>query len=246
MREVPHLKLNDDLQIHYAILPGDPARVERVAKYLEQVRELSFNREFRSISGFYKGIEILVTSTGLGGPSAALAIEELSQIGVKTAIRIGSCGALDSSIEVGDLILAQAAVRDEGTSKAYIGKQYPAIADFSVLSACDKAADFLQYPKHLGIVRCHDSLYSEQKKVADDYYSTKHVLGSDMETAAVFVVGTLRGMKTASILNCVVAYGEKLAENINSYVDGEKAMMLGEEREILTALEACYLLENNL
>lgn len=245
MKVVPHLKLTDTLQIDYAILPGDPARVDRVASYLEQVETLAYNREYKSVCGFYKGIRILVTSTGLGGPSTAIAVEELSQIGVKAAIRIGSCGALDPSIKIGDLILAQAAVRDEGTSKAYIEKQFPAVADFDLLTACNEAVKALHYPKHLGIVRCHDSLYTEQKKIADSYYATKHVLGSDMETAALFVVGLLRGMKTASILNCVVEYGERFEENVNSYVDGEKAMMTGEEREILTALEACCIYENN-
>lgn len=246
MKVVPHLKLTDELNISYAILPGDPARVDRVASYLENIEALAYNREFKSICGTYKNIRVLVTSTGLGGPSTGLAIEELSQIGIKAAIRIGSCGALQNQIRIGDLILVQAAIRDEGTSKAYIEEQFPAIPDFSLLSACNQAMETFQYPKHVGIVRCHDSLYTEQKKIADAYYATKNVLGSDMETAALFVVGQLRGIKTASILNCVVEYGERLEENINSYVDGEKAMMLGEEREILSALEACYLFENNL
>ena len=98
MKTVPHLKLTDTLNISYAILPGDPARVDRVAKHMNYVEELSYNREFRTIKGIYKGVPILVTSTGLGGPSTAIVAEELAQIGVQYAVRIGSCGALQPNI----------------------------------------------------------------------------------------------------------------------------------------------------
>lgn len=243
MKTVPHLKLTDTLNISYAILPGDPARVDRVAKHMDYVEELSYNREFRTIKGIYKGVPILVTSTGLGGPSTAIVAEELAQIGVQYAVRIGSCGALQPNIALGDLILVQGAVRDEGTTKAYIDNSYPAIPDYTFLQACEKAAKRFSYPIHIGMVRSHDSLYTEKKKIADKFYSERHVLGSDMETAALFVVGGLRGVHTASILNCVVTYEDDLKEKISSYVNGETVTMQGEEREILTALEACFLLE---
>lgn len=243
VKTVPHLKLSDDISISYAILPGDPARVERVAKHMQQVEELSCNREFKSIKGIYKGLPILVTSTGIGGPSMAIAVEELSQIGVKNAIRIGSCGALQSTMHLGDLVLVQGAIRDEGTTKAYIDLSYPAIPDYDFLKACEYASNQYLYPVHIGMIRSHDSLYAEQKKKADDYYSQKNVLASDMETAALFVVGGLRGIYTASILNCVVTYKDDLETNINKYADGEQLSMDGEEREIITALEACLQME---
>lgn len=116
MEVMPHLKLRDDLGIQYAILPGDPARVERIAEQLEDVEELEFNREYKSIAGTYRGIRVLAVSTGIGGPSTGIAVEELARIGVTHAIRIGSCGALQKEIRLGDLILVQGAVRDEGTS----------------------------------------------------------------------------------------------------------------------------------
>lgn len=141
MEVMPHLKLRDDLGIPYAILPGDPARVERIAEQLEDVEELEFNREYKSIAGTYKGIRVLAVSTGIGGPSTGIAVEELARIGVTHAIRIGSCGALQKEIRLGDLILVQGAVRDEGTSRTYIDSIYPAIPDFELMNACVEAAE---------------------------------------------------------------------------------------------------------
>ena len=139
MEVMPHLKLRDDLGIQYAILPGDPARVERIAEQLEDVEELEFNREYKSIAGTYRGIRMLAVSTGIGGPSTGIAVEELARIGVTHAIRIGSCGALQKEIRLGDLILVQGAVRDEGTSRTYIDSIYPAIPDFELMNACVEA-----------------------------------------------------------------------------------------------------------
>ena len=125
----PHIHLEENLAIANAILPGDPARVERIAAYLDNVESLGMNREYRAISGSYRGVRILAMSTGMGGPSMAIAVEELRRIGVSRMIRIGSCGALQSGIGIGELIIAQAAVRDEGTSAAYAPRAYPAVSD---------------------------------------------------------------------------------------------------------------------
>ena len=115
----PHIQLDESLHIKYAILPGDPARVGRIAQQLEHVEELKFNREYRSLRGTYKGVPVLAMSTGMGGPSTAIGVEELNQIGVKCLIRIGSAGALQRGIGLGDLILVTGAVRDDGTSATY-------------------------------------------------------------------------------------------------------------------------------
>ena len=120
----PHIHLEESLGIPYAIMPGDPARVERIAAYLDQTCDLGSNREYRCISGTFRGVRILAVSTGIGGPSAAIAVEELRHTGVSHMIRIGSCGALQPGIRIGDLILAQGAVRDEGTSAAYVSRSY--------------------------------------------------------------------------------------------------------------------------
>lgn len=243
MEIMPHLKLPVDLGIRYAILPGDPARVDRIAKFLESPRELAFNREYKSVGGSYKGVPILALSTGIGGPSTGIAVEELARMGVKAAIRIGSCGALQKNIHLGDLILVQGAVRDEGTSKTYLDPIYPAVPDYELLAACVEAAREKKFSAHVGLARSHDSFYTDREDEIDAYWSGQGILGADMETAALFVIGRLRGVKTASILNTVVEYEENLEENINSYSDGASLTMQGEEHEILTALEACCKME---
>ena len=161
MEIMPHLKLSDELNIKYAILPGDPARVDRIAEQLEQVESLAYNREYKSIQGLYKGVPVLAVSTGIGGPSTGIAVEELSRIGVTHAIRIGSCGALQKNIHLGDLILVQGAVRDEGTSKTYIDSIYPAVPDYELLNACVKVAEKEAIPHHVGLGRSYDIFYTD-------------------------------------------------------------------------------------
>ena len=238
MEVMPHLKLRDDLGIQYAILPGDPARVERIAEQLEDVEELEFNREYKSIAGTYRGIRMLAVSTGIGGPSTGIAVEELARIGVTHAIRIGSCGALQPECTLGDLILVTGAIRDDGTSAAYVEAQYPAIPDFDLLSACRESAVAENIPYHLGICRSHSCLYGDRNPELYSYWAGKRAIASDMETAVLFVLGSLRGVRTASILNVVAASQSSVAEDIGKYAAKEAIPMSGEEREILTALEA--------
>ena len=235
---MPHIRLSDSQAAPYALLPGDPARLDRIASHLTNVEQLAYNREYRSIKGFYHGVPVMAVSTGIGGASAAIAVEELSRIGVRGMIRIGSCGALKKGIRLGDLILVNGAVRDDGESLSYVDSKYPAVPDTGLLIACMESAKTLGATTHVGIARSHDSFYIDEEEKICAYWSGKGVLGSDMETAAVFVTGGLRGVKTASILNTVVEFEEELTEQINSYTDGESAMMRGEQMEILTALEA--------
>jgi uridine phosphorylase len=234
----PHIRIDEGHGAQYALLPGDPGRVERVARYLEDPEELAFNREFKTVSGVYKGVKVLVTSTGIGGVSAGIAVEELKNTGIKAMIRIGSCGALQPTIGNGDLVIASGAVRNDGVTYSYINKAYPAIPDPDLLFHVRDAARKTGAKHHMGIVRCHDSFYTDKEQDIDKYWSEQGVLASDMETAAVFVIGGLRGVKTASILNVVVEAEADLEQGINNYVDAEAAAAQGEEREILTALEA--------
>jgi uridine phosphorylase len=240
----PHIRLTSEQSAPYAVLPGDPGRVTRVAKFLDNVQELAYNREFRSIRGTYRGVPVLVLSTGIGGPSMGIAVEELSHIGVKNMIRIGSCGALQSYMHLGDLIIVQAAVRDEGTSKTYIDLSYPAVPDYEVLYDILWCAKELSYRHYCGIIRSHDSFYTDREEEIDHYWSERKVLGADMETAALFVVGRLRGVRTGSILNVVTGSEDSLEGSINQYVNGEQQTALGEEREIKLALETFVKLES--
>ena len=242
----PHIRCSADVGAEYAILPGDPARVDRIKQYLTDIEDIAYNREYKTASGCYCGVRILVTSTGIGGPSTAIAVEELCNIGVKTMIRVGSCGALQPDIRLGNLIIPSGAVRDEGTSTCYIDKAYPAVPDIVLLAALIKAAEKQGATYHCGLVRSHDSFYTDREAEIDAYWGQKGVLAADMETAALLVVGRLRGLKTASLLNVVVEAQGQLASGINEYVDGETAVLKGETREILTALEAIAHLDKEI
>ena len=238
MAVMPHILLDEKMTAPYALLPGDPARLDRIAAHLDQVEELAYNREFRSLRGFYKGVRVMALSTGLGGPSTAVAVEELAKLGVSHMIRIGSCGALQRGIHVGNLVLVNGTVRNDGTSRTYIEDGYPAVADFSLLAACKDAVESIRVPYHIGIARTHDSFYTDEKDEIYAYWKKKGIIASDMETAALYVAGRLRGGKCASLLNGVVASEKDLEEQINHYTDGENMASQGEKNEILTALEA--------
>lgn len=234
----PHLRCSIEDGAEFAILPGDPKRVDRVKEFLENAKEIAYNREFKTVSGFYKGIKVLVTSTGIGGPSMCIALEELKNIGVKNMVRIGSCGALQKNVRLGDLVIALGAVRNEGTSDAYIERGFPAVPDIDLVRSLIKSAEGLGYIHHAGIVRSHDSFYTDNEEKIDNYWSSKGVLAADMESSPLFVIGRLRNIKTASILNVVVEYNADLESGINDYVEGGVSAASGEEKEIITALES--------
>ena len=239
----PHLQIDESHGAKYALLPGDPARLDRIAPFLSNVTELAYNREYRSLCGTYKGVKVLAVSTGIGGCSAGIAVEELAKTGIKAMIRIGSCGAMQSGIGLGDLILAAAAVRDDGASQAYIDLRFPAVADTDLLNACLTAAKENGFVHHTGIIPSHESFYIYDNEEQKRFWAKRGILGADMETAALFTIGRLRGIKTASILNNVVLCGTDTANGIGCYADGEKATAQGEKNEILTALEAFVLSE---
>ena len=182
----------------------------------------------------------------MGGSSVAIAIEELKNIGVHTMMRIGSAGAMQEGIGLGDLVICEGAVRDEGTSKTYIDPIYPAVPDHRLISHCADVARENGYEYHTGIVLSHESFYYDEDAADSLKWSKKGVLASDFETAALYVVGRLRNIHTASILNNVVLWGENTEDSIGSYQNGAERTAQGERREILTALEAMYRLEQEL
>ncbi|MBQ6334144.1 MAG: nucleoside phosphorylase [Erysipelotrichaceae bacterium] len=242
----PHIQLDESVTARCALMPGDPKRVDVIASCLEDVEELTFNREYRSIIGTYKNMRVIGISTGMGGSSVAIAIEELKNIGVDTMMRIGSAGALQEGIDLGDLVICEAAVRDEGTSKAYIDPIYPAVPDYRLINHCVEAAKDFGYEHHVGIVLSHESFYYDEDAIDSQKWSKKGVLASDFETAALYTVGRLRKVHTASILNNVVLWGENTEDSIGSYAQGAEKTARGEKREILTALEAMYRLQKEL
>ena len=234
----PHIQLNSNHGAVCALLPGDPARLDRIRPFLSDAEELAYNREYRSLVGTYQGVRVLAVSTGIGGASAGIAVEELCRLGVENMIRIGSCGALQPEVGIGDLILVSGAVRDDGASKTYLDPIFPAVPNSDLLFACVRAAKARNYSIHVGIARSHDSFYTDREDEIDAYWSKRGVLGCDMETAALYTIGHLRGVRTMSLLNNVVAYQADTLGAIGSYADGETAAMLGEEHAILVALDA--------
>lgn len=234
----PHILCNKGDIAENVILPGDPQRVIRAAKFLDEAREVAFNREFRTVTGKYKGVPITITSTGIGGPSCAIALEELIACGGKNFLRIGSAGALQPGIKIGDLVIPVAAVREDGTSKMYVSENYPAVSDFKLTSCIIETAEKLKYTYVPGVVRSHDSLYCDLQEEIVKYWSSKGILASDMETATLYTVARLRGARAACILNVVVSKGESIKEGISQYQTFEGPAQEGEKREILLALEA--------
>ncbi|MBR2801159.1 MAG: nucleoside phosphorylase [Erysipelotrichaceae bacterium] len=241
-----HIHLDETVQAPCALMPGDPKRVDVIAKCLEDVQELTFNREYRSILGTYKGMKVIGISTGMGGSSVAIAVEELKNIGVNTMMRIGSAGAMQEGIGLGDLVLAEGAIRDDGASKAYVEPIYPAVPDYRLIHHCAKVAEEYGWPFHTGIVLSHESFYIDNDQEICEAWSKKGVLASDFETAALFTVGRIRGVHTASILNNVVLWGQDSAEAVSDYSTGAEKTALGEEREVKVALEAMYRLQKEL
>lgn len=236
----PHIRCATGDVAPYVLLPGDPGRISAVARQLDEWHEVAHNREFRTITGTYRGMPVSATSTGIGGPSAGIAVEELIRVGARVLVRIGSAGGMQPGQRTGDLIVPVAAVREEGTSAMYVPLGYPAAADPEVAGALLSAARQLGYTAYSGLVRSHDSFYTDREDELMQFWSQKGIVGSDMETAPLFTLARLRGARAASILNVVVPHGGDLEGGISDLVTGEAAAAAGETAEIRTALEALH------
>ena len=156
-----HIGLPTSIRAKYAILPGDPGRVPKIAAYLDEPQELGFNREFRTWAGRLDGETVLVTSTGIDGPSAAIAVEELIRLGVDTFVRVGTCGGMNEKVCAGDVVIATGAIRMEGTSREYLPIEFPAVADFGLVRDMAEGAKALGLPFHTGVVQSKDSFYGQ-------------------------------------------------------------------------------------
>lgn len=215
----------------YAILPGDPGRVSKIARMLDNYKPLAINREYTSYLGEISGNKVLVISTGIGGPSTAICVEELSLLGIETIIRIGTSGGMQQYVNPGDLIIANAAIRMEGTTKEYVPIEFPAVANNEILNALVESSKKLNYPYHVGIIHSKDSFYGQHSpekmpisyelKDKWDAWIKAGCLASEMETAALYIVSQIRGIKACSILS--VIWNQEQTSNINSF-DTEKSI----------------------
>ena len=167
-----HLQIRKGDVGRYVILPGDPKRCKKIAAYFENPVLVADSREFVTYTGTLDGVKVSVTSTGIGGPSASIAMEELIQCGADTFIRVGTCGGMALDVEGGDIVVATGAIRAEGTSKEYAPIEFPAVADLTVTNALVQAAKNLGKKWHAGVVQCKDSFYGqhdpEQMPVGDE------------------------------------------------------------------------------
>ena len=197
----------------YAILPGDPGRVEKIAALMENAKEIGRNREYTSWLAETKGVKVLVMSTGMGGPSTAIGVEELHMLGVSHLIRVGTCGGMQLQVQAGDLVVVNGAIRQEGTSKEYLPVEFPAIADIDVTVALRQAARELGLPNHTGVVQCKDSFYGQHDPARMPVsYELENkwqawikggALGSEMETAALYTVSQVLGVHAGAVMLCV-------------------------------------------
>lgn len=199
----------------YVLLPGDPGRVAPLAGRLDDARQVAAHREYTTWTGSLDGVPVSVTSSGIGGPSTAIAVEELCTLGAHTVVRVGTCGGMQPGQSRGDLVVAQAAVRDEGTSRQYVPIDWPAVAHLDVIDALGHAARASGYGWHVGVVQSKDSFYGEMEPARMpvsaeliarwEAWTRMGVLASEMECSALFTVAAVRGARAGAVLSIVNA-----------------------------------------
>ncbi len=214
----------EDIQgARYALLPGDPGRVSKIAEKLDNRKELCVHREYTTYIGELNGEQVLVMSTGMGGPSTAIGVEELIRLGVDTLIRVGTSGGMRLDVVSGDVCIISGAIRQEGTSKEYTPIEYPAIADLDVTLALREAAKESGYGWHVGVAHCKDSFYGQHSPEAmpvsyellDKWkaWIRAGALCSEMETAALYTVASVRRVRAGAVM-LVIWNQEREAANL--------------------------------
>ena len=198
MTTQPHLLVDDGELTDIALIPGDPGRVDRIADHCDEAETIAQNREYKIVNATYKGRDLTICSTGIGCPSAAIAIEELANVGVETFLRVGTTGALQSDIEIGDMIVATGAAKNEGTSKRYEAVEYPAVPDYDALSALVDSATANDEAVHVGPIASDDAFYAETDEAVDDWEDAG-LLAVEMEAAAVFSLARRKGLRAGAI-----------------------------------------------
>lgn len=203
-----HLKPGDVGR--YVLLPGDPGRCEQIASYLDDACLVACNREYKTYTGTLLGQKVSVTSTGIGGPSTAIAVEELVKVGADTFIRVGTCGGINEQVLPGSIVIASGAIRAEGTSREYLPIEFPAVANHQVVCALEQAAKKIGHDHHIGVVQCKDSFYGQHEPdaqpIAEDLRRRWNAwirggcLVSEMESSTLFILGSTRRVRTGTVL----------------------------------------------
>jgi uridine phosphorylase len=237
-----HLEVTEGDVAPSVLLPGDPERVEKITETWDDHSVVAEHREYRTATGTHEGTPISVTSTGIGSPSAAIAVEELARVGVDTLVRVGSCGAIQPETDVGDLIITTGAVRQEGTSTEYVREDYPAVADHAVVAALAAAAEELGYDYHLGLTASTDSFYAGQSREGFEGFLARDaeadieelkragVLNFEMEASAILTLAGIYGLRAGAV--CTV-YADRTTGEFQ---------VTGESRAAKTASKAVSIL----
>lgn len=226
-----------------ALLPGDPFRVPLVAELLTDVKEVAHNREHRTMTGLYKGKRITATSTGMGCPSTAIAVEELARVGVTSFIRVGSSAGLQEGVEPGDLLVSEGSLRNDGTTAAYVHSGYPAVPDLEVALELKRSAEQLRdnsggFAVYSGISASDDAFYAEGPEWIDRLNSMG-VLNVEMESSALYVVARLRGLRAGMVCAC----SSNLVDGASLYDKKNAQLKDGWMRSIEVALETAVRLD---
>ena len=227
----------------YCILPGDPGRCEKIAAYLDEPRHYGCNREYNIYTGKLNGETVSVCSTGIGGPSTAIAVEELAKCGVDTMVRIGTCGGIALKVCSDDVVIANGAVRQDGTSREYAPIEFPAVPDTDVLIALRNAAARLGFRYHTGVVQCKDAFYgqhspqsmptSAELEFKWEAWKRLGVLASEMESSTLFTVGAARDLRPGGVFH-VIWNQERFAAGLDT--DAQEAH--DTDKAIRVAIEA--------
>ncbi|MDY5640076.1 MAG: uridine phosphorylase [Lachnospiraceae bacterium] len=225
----------------YVIMPGDPKRCAKIAEFFDDAKLVADSREYVTYTGTLDGVKVSVTSTGIGGPSAAIAIDELAKCGAHTFVRIGTCGGMQEDVMGGDVVIATGAVRMEGTSREFAPIEYPAVANLDITNALVAAAKSLNIRHHVGVVQCKDSFFGQHEpEVMPVSYELENkwqawlrmgCLASEMESAALFIAGQFLRVRVGSCF-LVVANQERAKMGLSN------TQVHDTELAIKTAVEA--------
>lgn len=225
----------------YVVTPGDPGRVKRIVQLMDSAELLAENREYIVYTGVYKGVPLTVCSSGIGGPAASIAFEELIKLGAKVFIRVGSAGGRQKTIPIGTPVVITATFRGEGTSKAYLPPEFPAVADLDVTNALVDSLRAAAVPYRAGIGFCRDAYYIQDQQL-NTLLTASGVLAAEQEAATLFIVGSFRGVKTGAVVstdsNIWLEEQPTIEEKEQLYRQGEKLV-------IQAALDAVVRLHDN-
>lgn len=247
-RVQPHIMCGVGDVAKYVLISGDPGRVAKIASFFDESSKVADYRGFVTYTGSVDGIGISACSTGIGCPSTAIVVEELARIGAETFIRVGTTGALQPEIKMGDIVIATSAVRGDGTSRVYAPIEFPAVADFGVTAALVQAAKKLNQTVHFGPILTTDAFYGDMANL--ELWSKRNVLSVEMESSLIFTFARAKKLRAGTILavdgNPLMGVGKGEFEPGERTGELDKRVQDAIKKETKIAIEAIKILENSL